>query len=158
STGAIIPSLSTEFVFVFDISHHTAVQKQAIPVPDTLVGITFSPDGKAFYVSGGVDDNVHKYTISAGVWAESGTPVALGHGGAGNGLFVNVPGFGSAVSAGAAGLAISRDGSKIVVANYENDSISVVDVATFTKSGELDLRPGKIDPAQAGVPGGEFPY
>jgi YVTN family beta-propeller protein len=158
STGAIIPSLSTEFVFVFDISHHTAVQKQAIPVPNTLVGITFSPDGKAFYVSGGVDDNVHKYTNSGGVWAESGTPVALGHGGAGNGLFVNVPGFGSSVSASSGGIAISRDGSKIVVANYENDSISVVDVASFGKTGELDLRPGKIDPAQAGVPGGEFPY
>src|SRR5262249_11717541 len=32
ATGAGIPELSTEFVFVFDIAHGAPVQKQAIPV------------------------------------------------------------------------------------------------------------------------------
>jgi YVTN family beta-propeller protein len=158
ANGATIPDQSTEFVFVFDISHRTPVQKQVVPVPNTFVGITFSPDGKSFYVSGGIDDEVHTYTRTSGTWAESGTPIALGHGGAGNGLFVNVPGFGSAVNAHSAGIDVTRDGKKMVVANFENDSISVLDLASGTKSAELDLRPGKIDPAQAGVPGGEFPY
>ncbi len=161
ATGATIPSQSTEFVFVFDISHRTPVQQQAIPVPNTFVGLTFAPDGKSFYVSGGIDDNVHTFTRSggsAGSWSESGTPIALGHGGAGNGLFTNVPGFGSAVNAHSAGTDVTRDGKKLVVANFENDSISVVDLVAGAKSAELDLRPGKIDPAQAGVAGGEFPY
>ena len=158
ATGNTIPELSTEFVFVFDIAHGGAVQKQVIPVPNTFIGLTFSPDGHSFYVTGGKDDNVHTYRLGAGNWAESGTPVDLGHGGAGNGLFVNVPGFGSAVNAQSAGVGVTSDGAKLVVANFENDSISIVDVASNTKTGELDLRPGKIDPAQAGVPGGEFPF
>jgi DNA-binding beta-propeller fold protein YncE len=34
----------------------------------------------------------------------------------------------------------------------------VVDIASRMKIGELDLRPGKINPAQTGVPGGEYPF
>lgn len=162
ASGAIIPEQSSEYVFVFDVSTGAPVQKQAIAVPNTFVGLTFAPDGKSFFVSGGQDDNVHTFKLAGGVWAEAGAPIALGHGGAGNGLFVNVPGFGSAVNAESAGLAITADGAKLVIANYENDSLSVVDVASGTKTGtktaELDLRPGKTDPAQAGVPGGEFPF
>ena len=58
----------------------------------------------------------------------------------------------------AAGLAVTADGKTIVVANYENDSISLVSTATAAKTAELDLRPGKNDPSKAGVAGGEFPY
>ena len=48
-----------------------------------------------------------------------------------------------------------------MVANFENDSISILTKGEsgWAKSGELDLRPGVIDPKKAtGVPGGEFPY
>jgi YVTN family beta-propeller protein len=155
--GANIASQSNEYVFIFDISHGSPVQKQVLLVPNTFMGIAFAPDGRSFYVSGGHDDNVHVYTKGAAGWAESGAPVALGHG-AGNGLFANVPDFGNAVDSQAAGLAVTADGSKIVIANFENDSISVVDMASRAKVAELDLRPGKLDPAAAGVPGGEFPY
>jgi YVTN family beta-propeller protein len=158
ATGANIADQSNEYVFVFDVSHGAPVKKQVLQVPNTFMGVVFAPDGKTFFVSGGQDDNVHAYKLGGTGWAESGTPVALGHNGAGNGLYSNVPGFGSAVNAESAGLAITADGTKLVVANFENDSISVVDVASFTKTAELDLRPGKIDPAMAGVPGGEFPY
>jgi YVTN family beta-propeller protein len=58
----------------------------------------------------------------------------------------------------AAGLAVTADGKTIVVANYENDSVSLVNTMTRKTSAELDLRPGKNDPLKAGVPGGEFPY
>jgi YVTN family beta-propeller protein len=158
ATGANIPDQSNEYVFVFDVSHGAPVKKQVLQVPNTFVGMAFAPDGKTFFVSGGQDDNVHAYKLGTSGWAESGTPVGLGHGGAGNGLYSNVPGFGNAVNSESAGLAITSDGAKLVVANFENDSISVVDVASFTKTAELDLRPGKIDPSMAGVPGGEFPY
>ena len=101
---------------------------------------------------------MHVFALGSGGWAESGAPVALGHGTSANGLFSNLPGFGSAVAPEAASLALTADGSKLVVADYENDSISVVDAGSRTKTGELDLRPGKIDASQAGVPGGEFPF
>jgi YVTN family beta-propeller protein len=161
--GNNILSQSNEYVFVYDISHGNAVQKQVLQVPNTFVGIAFAPDGKTFYVSGGQDDNVHVYTLGSAGWAESGTPIALSHppnGGspAGNGLFPPPSGFGNAVNSQAAGVAVTADGTKLVVANYENDSISIVDTATRTKTAEFDLRPGKIDRVQAGVAGGEFPY
>src|SRR6267378_2502426 len=56
------------------------------------------------------------------------------------------------------GLAVTADGTKIVIANVYNDSISIVDVAGRSVIKEIDLRPGVIDPAQNGVPGGEYPF
>ena len=44
------------------------------------------------------------------------------------------------------------------MANFYNDSISLIDLKTRAKSAELDLRPGISDQAKAGVPGGEYPY
>lgn len=158
ASGATIPAESSEYVFVYDVSRGKPVQKQALQVPNTFVGLTFAPDGKSFFVAGGSNDNVHAYALGAGGWAESGVPVDLGHDGAGNGLYAHDPNFGSAVNAESAGLGITSDGKKLVVANFENDSVSIVDVASHTKTAELDLRPGKLDPKQSGVPGGEFPY
>ena len=157
--GSQINADSTEYVFVYDISGGNPVKTQVIQVPNTYQGIVFDPTGKTFYVSGGVDDNVHIYDLGPGGWAERTTsPIALGHQasacaallGCGNGL---------AVSPEAAGLAISPDSATLVVANYYNDSISVLtnSLNGWKKSGELDLRPGKISAANQGVPGGEYP-
>jgi YVTN family beta-propeller protein len=49
------------------------------------------------------------------------------------------------------GLALTADGKRLVVANYENDSISLIDIPGRTVLSELDLRPGN------GVAGGEYP-
>ena len=57
----------------------------------------------------------------------------------------------------AAGLAVSPSGTRLLVANYENNSVSLVDLARYAVIAELDLRPGKIDPARAGIAGGEYP-
>jgi DNA-binding beta-propeller fold protein YncE len=151
--GKVIPRDSNEYVFVLDIAKGSPVQKQVIQVPNTYSGIAFSPDGMQFYVSGGKDDSVHTYSQTGNSWSETGTPIALGHG-PGNGL----PLGSTTVLPAAAGLAVTADGKTIVVANYENDSISLVSAVTGTKTAELDLRPGKNDPLQAGVAGGEFPY
>jgi DNA-binding beta-propeller fold protein YncE len=152
ATGATIAAESNEYVFVYDVSHGAPVQKQALTLPNSFVGLVFAKDGKTFFVSGGVDDSVHVFTLGSGGWSESGAPIALGHGSSGNGL------SSGSVHPEAAGVALSADGKKLVVANYENDSISVVDVASRTKLFDLDLRPGKLDPQEAGIPGGEFPY
>ena len=57
-----------------------------------------------------------------------------------------------------AGLAVSPDGKRLLVANHQNDSVSLIDLETNRVISELDLRPGKINPAQKGVAGGEYPY
>ena len=152
SSGHGIPAESTQFVFIYDISQNKPIQKQVIQIPNTYSGIVFDPSGTAFYVSGGVGDDVHAYSLgSNGSWAEEpGSPLALGHHGAGIGLSVKPQ---------AAGIAITKDGSKLVVANYYNDSISVLSKSHsgWTVASELDLRPGKEDPRNSGVPGGEYP-
>ncbi|MBS1213087.1 MAG: uncharacterized protein H6R26_1704, partial [Proteobacteria bacterium] len=37
------------------------------------------------------------------------------------------------------------------------DSVSLIDLGSRTEVAELDLRPGKLDPSKAGVPGGTYP-
>ena len=152
SSGHVIPADSTQFVFIYDISQYKPVQKQVIQIPNTYSGMVFDPSGTSFYVSGGVDDNVHAYSLGQdGQWIEAaGSPIALGHSGIGVGLSVRPQ---------AAGIAITKDGSKLVVANYYNDSISVLTKSQtgWTVASELDLRPGKEDPRNSGVPGGEYP-
>ena len=71
---------SSENVFVYDISNLSPVQKQVIQVPNTYAGIAFDPSGTAFYVSGGVDDNVHIYGLGQNqLWSEQpGSPVRWG--------------------------------------------------------------------------------
>jgi len=141
----IIPADSNEYVFVFDVTGKTPVQKQVLQVPDTYVGIAFAPDGDHFYVSGGGDDNLHVFALTKGTWAEVSPAIALGHK-AGNGLSQGPM---------ATGLAVTADGKRAVVANRYNDSISLVDLATG-KVADLDLRPGK-NGGVPGTPGGEYP-
>jgi DNA-binding beta-propeller fold protein YncE len=159
------PAISTEFVFVFDISTGSPQQRQAIPVPNAFSGIAWAPDSSAFYVAGGRDDNLHTYRRNDkdGVWVETGAPIAFHHTEygepqpAGNGLY-SLPKLGASVTPLAAGVAVSADGRKLVVANLENDSISVIDLANHDALTELDLRPGRNNPVESGVPGGEFPF
>ena len=162
STGAFEAADSNEYVFVFDVSHPAAVQTQVIPVPNTYNGIAFSPAGTELFVAGGVSDNLHVYSLVAGKWTEeAGSPIALGHLAKAVPALANFGGLGLDIQPEAAGLAVTADGQKLVVANYENDSISVLAKGQnggWAVSSELDLRPGKINPAQTGVPGGEFPF
>jgi len=142
------PLASNEYVFVFDISGSAPKQVQVVQVPDTDSGMVFSPDDSRFLVSGGVDDNLHIYAKNDKGWTEAGAPIALGH----------KAGLGIDVKPSAAGVDVSEDGKLAVVANRMNDSINVVDLAGAKVKGELDLRPGKTDPAKSGVAGGEYPY
>ncbi len=167
---------STEFVFIYNISTPAnPLQTQVIQLGNTYTGIAVDPSGSAFYVAGGVDDDVHIFTMQSGSWTEAaGSPVNLGHYfatnpflGTSNPFFNEADGLvgGNGLDAApeSCGVAISADGGVLAVANYYNDSISVL---TRTGSGgswrlveELDLRPGKAATnPQHGVPGGEYPY
>jgi YVTN family beta-propeller protein len=140
-----------QYVFVFDVSGEQPQQKQVIRVPNTFAGIAFDPSGQKFYLSGGKDDNIHVYLLKDGSWQEEASPISLDHDG-GNGLprKETLP-----VTA---GLAVTADGHILVVANIQNDSISIIDPSTEILKQELDLRPGKIDSRQQGEAGGEYPF
>jgi DNA-binding beta-propeller fold protein YncE len=143
--GKSIPTLSDEYVFVFDVSGPKPVQRQAIRIPNTFLGIAWAPSGSRFYVSGGVDDAVYEFAGQADGFAAART-FKLGH----------ASGVGLAVKPSAGALAVSPDGRRLLVANFQNDSVSLVDLASGQVR-EQDLRPGVIDPAKAGTPGGSFP-
>lgn len=163
------PDLSTsnQYVFVYDVAAAAPALRQVIQIRNTYSGICFAADGAHFYVSAGVDDDVRVYERRAGRWREAeGSPIALGHHGLANGV-LQIGG----VPAGqrhpalapyvqtplAAGIAVTRDGRRLVVANQYNDSITVVDLLSHAATAELDLRPGKSG-GTSGTPGGEYPY
>jgi DNA-binding beta-propeller fold protein YncE len=152
ANGNFQPADSSEFIFVYDISSPSVpVKKQVVLVPNAFGGLVWSPDGSKFYVAGGQDDNLHTYAQSQGEWVEVGTPISLGH----SGDLMNQETF---VGPTAAGLGITADGATVIIANYETDSITAVDVVYGAVLAEFDLRPGRIDPKKSGVPGGEFPF
>jgi DNA-binding beta-propeller fold protein YncE len=148
-TGQRVAAESNEYVFVYDVRGGQPVKQQVLQVPNTFAGIAWNPRGDEFYVAGGVDDNVHVFTRSGATWTRLAAPIALGHNNAGQG-----PG----VRPMASGLDVNAAGTRLLVANYENDSITLVDLTSRTKLADLDLRPGKSDPGKAGVPGGEYPF
>ena len=145
SDGKISAAESNEYVFVFDVSGRAPVQRQAIQVPDSFLGVAWAPDGGGFFVSGGVDDNVREFVGAPGAMKPARV-FALGH----------KAGLGLAVKPEAAGLAVSPDGRRLLVANIQNDSVSLIDLSTGAII-EQDLRPGVIDPKRVGEAGGTFP-
>ena len=203
SLTSFYPADSEEYVFVYDISSGAPIKKQVLQVPVTYFGIAWDPTSTNtnpvgnntaahFYVSGCSMDEVHifSYNSAAGQWAEDNSqssnsfpvPLKLGHT-TGVGLNVAPPVGAVPVNSQvfvypcAAGIALSPSGQTMVVANYFNDSISVltggygnwlpVDVATgqpVASNGNpplsnLDLRPGKsLVSAASGTPGGEYPF
>ncbi len=162
SDGSYSGPDSGEFVFVYDISTPSApVETQVVFLSDfdeTFDGIVWAPNGSAFYVGGGGNDNVHTFIQVGGQWTEApGSPIQLGH------LFSTPPYcdlmcLETEVGPTAAILGITADGDTLFVANHETDSITSVDLVHGVVLQEYDLRPGIINPAQTGVPGGEFPY
>ncbi|MDB5477433.1 MAG: uncharacterized protein JWP49_2944 [Phenylobacterium sp.] len=137
--GKAIPDRSAEYVFVYDVTGAAPAKRQVIQVPDSFLGLGWAPSGQRFYVSGGVDDNVIEFQAAAGGFQKART-FPLGH----------KAGLGLMVKPASAGLAVSPDGRRLLVANIQNDSVSLIDLASGAVS-ELDLRPGK------GLAGGTFP-
>jgi YVTN family beta-propeller protein len=149
NAGSTNPAESNEYVFVYSVSGSKPLFQQVLQIPNAFDGLVWGPGGQEFYVSGGTDDDVHVFVKGASSYTEDPkSPIALHTG------FLNplLPG------PAAAGIGVTDDGKRLVVANYENDSIHIVDISSRTKTATLDLRPGVISPAMAGVPGGEFPF
>jgi len=141
--GSPNPAESNDYVFIYDVTARRPLLQQVLQVPNAFDGLGWNPSGAEFYVSGGPDDNIHVYVKrTTGYSEDPKSPIALHTG------FLNplLPG------PAAAGLAVTADGKRLVIANYENDSIHLVDLASRTTTSTLDLRLG------GGVAGGEFPF
>jgi DNA-binding beta-propeller fold protein YncE len=145
--GSLDAPQSQQYIFVYGMSGGGATWRQSIPIPNAFFGLAWRPDGRGFYVSGGVDDAIVAFERGPHGFAQSGAAIALGH----------RQGLGLEVKPQTAGLAVSPDGSLLLAANYYNDSVSLIDAHTNRLLSELDLRPGRIDAAQHGTAGGEFP-
>ncbi len=153
--NANLVGTGAEFVILYDVSNARApVQTQTLRPANTFVGLAFSPDGSKLYVSGGNDDQVVIYAKSAGQFTQSGA-IDLGHGGANA---KTAGGIGNGQYPQAGGLALSKDGSLLAVANTLNDSVSLFRTADNSKLFEYDLRPFNTTPHSEGVAGGETIY
>jgi len=148
AAGTLIPEESNEYVFVYDISRDPPRKLQVLQVPRPFNGLVWNPSGQEFYVSGGEQDTVHIFSRDAVGWRESGKAISLGH----------AQGLGLATRPEVAGLGINAAGTRLIVANYENDSVSVIDLGSRAKIAEIDLRPGKNDASKKGIAGGEYPF
>ena len=90
---------------------------QKIPLPAVFLGIAFSPDGKSLYVSGGDEDVIYRFDWRAGQ-ATLADSIALA-----------VKQKDKSGTRYPAGIAISRDGRTLYVAENLGDSLAVVDLA-----------------------------
>jgi len=148
--GKPIAALSGEYVFIFDLREGIPGQKQVLTIPNSFAGLVFAPDGEHFYVGGGSDDQVLSFARTGGQWQEDGAPLKLGHA---HGLGLSD----GKMKPSTAGMAVTADGKTLLVANLQNDSVSLIDIKAG-QSRDIDLRPGKIDARQKGKPGGSYPF
>jgi YVTN family beta-propeller protein len=139
-----VTTRKAEWVFVFDISSGKLVKKQQINIPNTYNGLTWAPDGQRFYVSAGIDDRIYVYKNDGSQYVPDAPFILLGHntdqtqpfpkydGGLLKGSPAQAAAGSEQIATGAvvAGLAVSKDGKTLVAANFQNDSVSIVDTDT----------------------------
>ncbi|OYD97841.1 hypothetical protein CDG76_03105 [Nostoc sp. 'Peltigera membranacea cyanobiont' 210A] len=150
-----------EWVFVYDVSSGKLVKRQQINIPNTYNGLAWAKDGSRFFVSGGIDDRVYVYASNGSQYVPDAPFILLGHNSNqtapfpkyDGGLLKDTPA--KAVSTGAvvAGIAVSKDGKTLVAANFENDSISIVNTPTRKVTKEI-----KFFRAGDKIATGEFPF
>jgi len=130
---------NAEWVFVYDVSGPTPIQKQKINLPVTYNGLLWDKNGTRFYVSGGSDDIVYPFKRVGSRFKLDAPFMVLNTGG----QLDNTPAgpamqsFGLAPWAVVAGLALNSDGSTLYTANFENDSISLVDTKSRQVTGQV---------------------
>ncbi len=144
--GKVILAGSSEFVFLYDISGEQPRKLQALTLANAFVGLVWAPDGQHLYASGGVNDTVAVFARD-GDHLVARSAISLGH----------KAGLGLKVQPEVAGLSVSPDGRWLMAANLQNDSISLIDLASGKVAGELDLRPGAHKAEDHGKSGGSFP-
>ncbi len=107
---------------VIDITTRKVTQTLSYPAPKALfVGLAFAPDGKTLYASGGGNNLIRTYTVTGGTLTE-GASIPL--------PTTNLAG--KKINPLPAGIALTPDGQRLLVADQQADALSVVDLATGT--------------------------
>ncbi len=101
---------------IVDVS--TGVVTQTLRQPSAFIGVAFSPDGRSIYTSGGNGDVVYRYD-----WSGSAAKLA-------DSLVLAIKAPRASGKRYPAGVAVSRDGRMLYVAENLGDSLAVVDVAS----------------------------
>ena len=138
---------STERLMIFRPGPRGATKLAEVPLPATFAGVAWSPDGRRIAATLGVGDAVVTFAWDGAKLVPDGAPIALGH----------KEGLGLRVKPAAAGI-VWVSATRLLVANFFNDSVSLVDAGSRKVVAEIDLRPGKLDATQRGVPGGTYPF
>ena len=99
-----------QFVSIIDTSSRSEIQR--LPLEKSFYGITFSPDGKKLYVSGGGDDKILIYDFLKDRFVKSGS-ISLGS--KDEKIFP-------------CGIAVSPDGKKLYIANNLENTLAIVDL------------------------------
>ncbi|MGW7410380.1 beta-propeller fold lactonase family protein [Streptomyces sp. NPDC054833] len=114
----------TQSLQVVDLEDSEVVQTISYPSPQAIfTGLAFSPDGKRAYASGGGREIIHTYDVSGGRLTET-TPIKLP---------TKNPG-GQAVNMYPAGIALTPDGKRLVVADRLADAATVVNLGDGSMS------------------------
>lgn len=109
-----------ESIQAIDTATHQPTQTIQYAEPKGLYGgVAYSPDGTHAYASGGGSEVIHTYSVRGGTLSE-GNPIQL----------PSKNPAGQAVNMYPAGLAVTPDGKRLVVADEMADAASVVDLAT----------------------------
>jgi YVTN family beta-propeller protein len=172
NTGTAVGTTThSEWVFVYTVhGDGTLSKQQQINIPSTYSGLAWAPDGTRFYISGGQDDRIYVYKSNGSQFVPDAPFILLGHNSNENAPFPKYDGAilkgtkaakavtfnGTSLIVGGAvvaGIALSRDGKTLVAANFENDSISIVDTESRAVVDEVKF----FTPGGA-VAQGEFPY
>jgi DNA-binding beta-propeller fold protein YncE len=158
--GKVLPELSTDYLFLFDVTGPQPRQLQVLPMHTTFQGLAWALRSNQLFASGGIDDAVVEFVRKGSAFV-TGRTFRLGHNAwVGPDTKPWIPPDGKSYPGGkgeASGLAVSPDGTRLLVANIMNDSVSLIDIATGQVSSEQDLRPGIINPKRRGQPGGSYP-
>ena len=146
---------SAEWVFVYDISGPSPVQKQKLNLPITDNGLVWDASGNEFYASGGANDIVYPFKKMSGSFQPDAPFIVLNTGGLLDNTVAGpaMKSFALAPYATVAGLALSRDGSTLYTANFENDSVSIVETKSRQVTGRVVFAAPGGSKAQ-----GEYPF
>lgn len=113
-TTLVLTLLQGSQVVIFDTSTDTELRRIATPDNTRAYDIVVLPDDRTAFVSLWNDSSVLPIDLEAGT---AGTPIPVGKN--------------------PAGLALSPDGSTLVVADSDSDSLSVIDVGTRTRTDQI---------------------
>ncbi len=107
---------------VIDTTTSKVTQTLSYPAPQALfVGLAFTQDGKTLYASGGGNNLIRRYTVTGGTLTE-GTPLSL----------PTTNPAGAKINLLPAGIALTPDGHRLLIADQQADAFSVVDLPTGT--------------------------